>query len=147
MLTDEVKDFISTNHKAVLTTYRGNGNAQMSIIVVGPYREGAAFTTTADRAKLRNLKRDPRCTLLVSQDSWWGFLVFLAVSVFLVHRWGTRAGLLGDPILSVAVWAIIGGIVGARVVHVIDFWGEIYQDDLVSKQQLNLPLLIVLTFL
>ena len=76
MLTNEVRDFISTNHKAVLTTYRGNGNAQMSIIVVGPYRDGAAFTTTADRAKLRNLKRDPRCTLLVSQDSWWGFLVF-----------------------------------------------------------------------
>ncbi len=75
MLADNVKDFISTNHKAVLTTYRGNGNAQMSIIVVGPYREGAAFTTTADRAKLRNLERDPRCTLLVSQDSWWGFLV------------------------------------------------------------------------
>ncbi len=75
MLTDNVKDFLSTNHKAVLTTYRRNGNAQMSIIVVGPYRGGAAFTTTADRAKLRNLKRDTRCTLLVSQDSWWGFLV------------------------------------------------------------------------
>ncbi len=75
MRTDNVKDFLSNNHKAVLTTYRKNGNAQMSIIVVGPYRDGAAFTTTADRAKLINLKRDPRCTLLVSQDSWWGFLV------------------------------------------------------------------------
>ena len=75
MLADNVRDFISTNHKAVLTTYRGNGNAQMSIIVVGPYRDGAAFTTTADRAKLSNLKRDPRSTLLVSQDSWWGYIV------------------------------------------------------------------------
>ena len=75
MLTDKVKEFMSTNHKAVLTTYRKNGNAQMSIIVVGPYRDGAAFTTTADRAKLRNLNRAARCTLLVSQDSWWGFLV------------------------------------------------------------------------
>ena len=63
--------------------------------------------------------------------SWHGFFTFVAVavSVFLVHRWGTREGLLGDPILSVAVWAIVGGIVGARVVHVIDFWGEIYADD------------------
>ena len=75
MLDDNVTDFISTNHRAVLTTYRRNGIAQMSIIVVGPYREGAAFTTTADRAKLGNLKRDGRCTLLVSQDSWWGFIV------------------------------------------------------------------------
>jgi len=63
--------------------------------------------------------------------SWHGFFTFVAVavSVFLVHRWGTRAGMLGDPILSVAVWAIIGGIVGARVVHVIDFWGEFYEPD------------------
>ena len=75
MLADNVRDFMSANHKAVLTTYRQNGNAQMSIIVVGAYRGGAAFTTTADRAKLRNLKRDARCTLLVSQDSWWRFLV------------------------------------------------------------------------
>ena len=75
MLDDKVTDFISSNHKAVLTTYRKNGNAQMSIIVVGAYRGGAAFTTTADRAKLRNLTRDARCSLLVSQDSWWGFLV------------------------------------------------------------------------
>ncbi len=75
MLADNLEEFISANHKAVLTTYRRNGNAQMSIIVVGAYRGGAAFTTTADRAKLRNLKRDPRCTVLVSQDSWWGFLV------------------------------------------------------------------------
>ena len=75
MLANNVREFISTNHKAVLTTYRRNGNAQMSIIVVGSYRDGAAFTTTADRAKLRNLKRNTRCTLLVSQDSWWGYLV------------------------------------------------------------------------
>ena len=63
--------------------------------------------------------------------SWHGFFTFVAVavSVFLVHRWGTREGLLGDPILSVAVWAIIGGIAGARAVHVIDFWGEFYSDN------------------
>ena len=66
--------------------------------------------------------------------SWHGFFTFIAVavSVFLVHRWGTREGLLGDSILSVAVWAIIGGIVGARVVHVIDFWGEFYSDNLLQ---------------
>ena len=30
---------------------------------------------TFDRAKLLNFKRDPRCSLLVSQESWWGFVV------------------------------------------------------------------------
>lgn len=63
--------------------------------------------------------------------AWHGFFTFLAVatSVFLAVRWGTRQGLSADAIYSIAVWAIIGGIVGARVVHIIDFWGTIYQND------------------
>lgn len=63
--------------------------------------------------------------------SWHGLFTFVAVavSVYLVHRWGTKEGIIGDSILSVAVWAIIGGIVGARIVHIIDFWGESYQHD------------------
>ena len=72
--------------------------------------------------------------------SWHGLLTFVAVavSVFLVHRWGTREGMGGDPILSVAVWCIIGGILGARALHIIDFWNycplsfpncETYQDN------------------
>jgi PPOX class probable F420-dependent enzyme len=59
----------------VLTTFRRDGAAQMSIISCGPYRDGIAFTVTEDRAKLKNLKRDPRCSLLVSRESWWGFAV------------------------------------------------------------------------
>jgi phosphatidylglycerol:prolipoprotein diacylglycerol transferase len=61
--------------------------------------------------------------------SWHGFFTFVAVAVavYLVHRWGTRDGLDSDGILSVSVWAIIGGIVGARVLHLIDFWGPVYQ--------------------
>ncbi len=56
--------------------------------------------------------------------SWHGFLTFVAVAtaVILTVRWGRREGLDGDAILSVAVWGIIGGIIGARVLHVIDFW-------------------------
>ena len=75
MLPDNVRDFIAKNDKAVLSTFRRNGAAQLSIVVVGAYGDGAAFTTTEDRAKLLNLRRDPRCSLLVSQDSWWGFVV------------------------------------------------------------------------
>ena len=75
MLSEEVREFIAEHNKAVLSTFRRNGMAQLSVVVVGPFEDGAAFTTTADRTKLRNLKRDPRCSLLVSQDSWWGFVV------------------------------------------------------------------------
>ena len=75
MLPDKVREFATETHRGVLTTFRRNGAAQMSIISCGPFRDGIAFTVTEDRAKLRNLRRDSRCTLLVSRESWWGFVV------------------------------------------------------------------------
>jgi len=52
MPPDQVRNFASQTHRGVLTTFRRNGAAQMSIVSCGPYRDGIAFTTTADRAKL-----------------------------------------------------------------------------------------------
>ncbi len=75
MLSDKTREFLTQTHRGVITTFRKNGAAQMSIISCGPYRNGVAFTVTADRSKLWNLKRDPRCSLLVSQENWWGFVV------------------------------------------------------------------------
>lgn len=75
MLSEEVQSFLKENHRAVLTTFRKNGAGQMSVVSCGLYGDGVAFTTTADRAKLMNLKRDPRCTMLVSQPDWWGYVV------------------------------------------------------------------------
>ena len=75
MLDDNVKQFVSDNHQAVLTTFRMNGGAQMSIVTVGAYGDGVGFTTTEDRAKLHNLVRDSRCSLLISKSDWWGYVV------------------------------------------------------------------------
>ena len=60
--------------------------------------------------------------------SWHGFFSFVAVltAVLLVGRWAPLYQLDPDDVLSVAVWAIIGGVIGARVVHVIDTWDAIY---------------------
>ena len=74
-LTDKQRDFLTHSHMAVCTTFRRNGAAQLSIVTSGLYGGGAAFTTTADRAKHRNLARDPRCSLLVSHADWRPFLV------------------------------------------------------------------------
>ncbi len=62
--------------------------------------------------------------------SWHGFFSFVAVAVavILLGRWAPMKGLDPDAIYSVAIWAIIGGVIGARFVHVIDNW-SIYQDD------------------
>lgn len=63
--------------------------------------------------------------------SWHGFLSFVAVSaaVYLVARWAKRDGINQDYVYNTAVFAIAGGIVGARVVHVADNW-HFYRHDL-----------------
>jgi PPOX class probable F420-dependent enzyme len=75
MLPQKVKRFAAENHQGVISTFRKDGAVQMSIVSCGPFRDGTAFTTTAGRAKLANLRRNPRCSLLVSQDDWWGYVV------------------------------------------------------------------------
>ena len=83
MLPDKVRAFVEENHHGVLITFRRNFAAQMSVVPCGPFRGGAAFTTTADRAKLKNLERNPRCSLLISQADWWGYVVLEGRAVIL----------------------------------------------------------------
>lgn len=61
--------------------------------------------------------------------SWHGFFSFIAVAtaVYLVGRWATLQNILSDDIYSIAVWAIVGGVIGARLVHIIDQWDGYYQ--------------------
>ena len=63
--------------------------------------------------------------------SWHGFFSFVAVAtaVFLVGRWARFRGVLADDIYTIAMWAIVGGVAGARLVHVVDHWGSFYQDN------------------
>lgn len=75
MLDDKLRRFIAENRRGVLTTFRRDGSAQMSIITCGPLQDGVAFTTTEDRAKLRNLRRNSRCSLLVAREDWSAYVV------------------------------------------------------------------------
>ena len=65
--------------------------------------------------------------------SWHGFFSFIAVAtaVYLVGRWAPMKAIDPDDIYSIAIWAILGGIIGARIVHVIDNWG-FYQYNLLQ---------------
>lgn len=57
--------------------------------------------------------------------SWHGFLSFVAVAVavWLVARAARREPTVtADMVYNTAIWGIIGGIVGARIVHVGDNW-------------------------
>ncbi|MBI2857347.1 MAG: prolipoprotein diacylglyceryl transferase [Chloroflexi bacterium] len=56
--------------------------------------------------------------------SWHGLFAMLAIAagVWLSSRLSRAGGLAMDMFSSLAVWGIVGGIVGARLVHVVDFW-------------------------
>ena len=60
--------------------------------------------------------------------SWHGMFSFIAVAtaVVLVGRWAVLRGIDPDDIYAIAVWAIIGGVIGARLVHVVDNWTDLY---------------------
>ncbi|MBI3933041.1 MAG: prolipoprotein diacylglyceryl transferase [Acidobacteria bacterium] len=62
--------------------------------------------------------------------SWHGLFtaVGLLVAMWLALRLATRMGVTEDDVLGVATWAVPGGIVGARLFHVIDQWGYYSQN-------------------
>ena len=67
------RDFVSANSRGVLTTYRRDGQAQMSPVTVGVDPEGRiVISVTEDRAKTKNARRDPRVALCVFSDEFYG---------------------------------------------------------------------------
>jgi phosphatidylglycerol---prolipoprotein diacylglyceryl transferase len=55
---------------------------------------------------------------------WYGVMIALGLGVafWLAAREGNRRGILPDEICGCALWVIGAGLVGARLVHVIDNW-------------------------
>ncbi len=47
----------------------------------------------------------------------------IVVGVWLPARLVAKAGLSVDRLYSLALWGVPGGIIGARLVHVVDYWG------------------------
>jgi len=64
--------FARDNHHAVLITRRADGRLQTSPIVCGVHDDRIAISVTEDRAKTKNLRRDPRATLCVLNDAFMG---------------------------------------------------------------------------
>ncbi len=73
-----LRDWLAGRHHAVLVTLRRDGTPQTSNISFGfdAERETFSVSVTDDRAKTRNLRRDPRAALFVPGDdvfTWVGF--------------------------------------------------------------------------
>ncbi|MPY92609.1 MAG: TIGR03618 family F420-dependent PPOX class oxidoreductase [Acidimicrobiia bacterium] len=69
-------DFARTTRQSVLTTVRGNGRPQLSNVLHHVSDDGVIrISTTADRAKYRNLSREPWAALHVTRDDFFAYAV------------------------------------------------------------------------
>ena len=73
---EDVRPFLETHHRGVIGTRRANGATHSSIVVCGAYRDQAVFVSVrGSSAKVRNLRRDPHCTVLAVTDDWRSYAV------------------------------------------------------------------------
>jgi PPOX class probable F420-dependent enzyme len=67
------REFVAANPRGVLTTYRRDGQAQLSPVTPGVDAQGRiVVSVTEDRAKTKNARRDPRVALCVFSDPFYG---------------------------------------------------------------------------
>ena len=68
--------FMRSRKQGVLTTIRRDGRPQLSNILYAIDEAGTVrISITADRAKAKNLARDPRGSLYVVGDNFWAYAV------------------------------------------------------------------------
>ena len=73
MSPNEGREFVASNHRAVLITRRSGGGLQTSPVLVAVDDEGMVVISTREGAyKTRNLRRDPAAVLCVLSDSFFG---------------------------------------------------------------------------
>ena len=73
MAHEDVLDFIRQHHHAVLATYRRDGQVQLSPLAATVDAQGRVVVSTRETAvKTLNLRRDPRASLCVMSDRFFG---------------------------------------------------------------------------
>ena len=70
---DRLVEFLATRHRAILLTTRADGRPQSSPVTCGVDAGGrVVISTYPERAKVTNVRRDPRVSLCVLSDDWNG---------------------------------------------------------------------------
>jgi PPOX class probable F420-dependent enzyme len=76
MEMDQAIEWARDHKNATLITIRRDGRPQSPDIVYAPDASAFVISITDDRAKTRNMRRDPRVVLHISQPSTWSYLSF-----------------------------------------------------------------------
>ena len=84
---EQARPFLENNHRGVVNTFQRNGAVQASIVVCGAYQGLLAFVSVRGRsAKVRNLRRDPRCTVVATASDWRNYVVVEGQARLLDYR-------------------------------------------------------------
>jgi PPOX class probable F420-dependent enzyme len=76
MNEQQARDFIAGSTRGVLATIKRDGRPQLSNVAYTLDEDGRIkISVTRDRAKTRNLLRDPRASLLVLGENWYQYVV------------------------------------------------------------------------
>jgi PPOX class probable F420-dependent enzyme len=68
----QARDFVRQHHRAILATVRADGGTQLSPVLAGIDDEGfVEISSNEGKAKVRNLQRDRRATLLVMTEKFF----------------------------------------------------------------------------
>jgi len=68
--------FLKKNHRGVITTNRTDGASHSSVVVCGVYDGNPTFASVYPKSqKIKNLRRDPRCTVLSVSEDWRNYVV------------------------------------------------------------------------
>jgi PPOX class probable F420-dependent enzyme len=78
--------FLSTHPRAILATARSDGRPQLSPVVAAVDDDGRVLISTRETAiKARNLARDPRASLCIISDAFFGEWIQADGSAELIH--------------------------------------------------------------
>jgi PPOX class probable F420-dependent enzyme len=73
MELDEARSFIREHHRAIMATRRADGAPQLSPIICTVDGAGLVVVSSRETAmKVKNLRRDPRASLCVFSDGFFG---------------------------------------------------------------------------
>ena len=76
MQFEDVRSFLENNHRAIVQTIRPSGAVHASAVVCGAYEGYMALASVYPRSqKVRNLRRNPQCTVLCITPDWRTYAV------------------------------------------------------------------------
>jgi PPOX class probable F420-dependent enzyme len=77
MVEDRFAELIAGRRQGVLVTLRKDGWPQLSNVNYGwdPAEQTIRVSTTDDRAKTRNMRRDPRVSFHITTGDFWSYVV------------------------------------------------------------------------